>query len=73
MEEKRRSLNEIMYDYSVAIPGKEVRKLHKEMKAANLGGFPLFSRYPYFPIVVSGIAFVVFSVVIVVAIWLRFR
>lgn len=50
---KQRPLKKIMDDYQNALSGKEIRRLHKEMKKAGYGGFPIFTRYPRAPFVTS--------------------
>ena len=45
-----RTYKEIMDDVQKASYGKEMRKLHKELKEIDPGnGFPLFMRYPNLP------------------------
>lgn len=48
-KETHRTYAEMMDDYQKAIPGAEVRRLHKELKDAGYGGLPMFNRYPDFP------------------------
>lgn len=67
-----RTYKEIMDDVQKASYGKEMRKLHKELKEIDPGnGFPLFMRYPNLPdIAISismGITLIVVAVVFIKA------
>lgn len=52
---RKRTYEEIMRDVSEATPGKECRKLHKELKENYRDGLPLFMRYPDLPQIVSAL------------------
>lgn len=56
---RKRTYEEIMRDVSEATPGKECRKLHKELKENYRDGLPLFMRYPNLPQIVSAAALIV--------------
>lgn len=65
---QRRSYEEICKDLSTATPGKEARKLHKELKAYG-DRLSLWQRYPVLvmciPLVFSGVLTVIATLLII--------
>lgn len=51
-ENVKRTLEEICEDLKTAKPGKEIRKLQKELKQYGIG-LPMYDRYPDLPLHIS--------------------